>query len=120
MIEVINVSKTYGDQKAVNNLSLNIEKGSVFGFLGPNGAGKTTTIKMLTGINSPDEGKVEIDGRSPEISSVREKIGFKDLKYKYATFIPFFYRYSSLFSIALPIKTDLPIIGYTCFFFFRK
>lgn len=77
MIEIKNVSKTYGEQKAVNNLSLSIEKGSVFGFLGPNGAGKTTTIKMLTGINSPDEGKVEIDGRSPEISSVREKIGFK-------------------------------------------
>lgn len=77
MIEIKNVSKTYGDQKAVNNLSLSISKGSVFGFLGPNGAGKTTTIKMLTGINSPDEGKIEIDGRSPEISSVREKIGFK-------------------------------------------
>lgn len=71
------MSKTYGEQRAVNNLSLNIEKGSIFGFLGPNGAGKTTTIKMLTGINSPDEGKVEINGHSPEISSIREKIGFK-------------------------------------------
>ncbi|OGN07702.1 MAG: hypothetical protein A3C61_02905 [Candidatus Yanofskybacteria bacterium RIFCSPHIGHO2_02_FULL_39_10] len=92
MIEIKNVSKTYGDQKAVNNLSLSISEGSVFGFLGPNGAGKTTTIKMLTGINSPDEGTVEIDGHSPEISSVREKIGFKPEEphfYEYLTGLEF-------------------------------
>ncbi|MBI2065288.1 MAG: ABC transporter ATP-binding protein [Candidatus Yanofskybacteria bacterium] len=92
MIKVVNVSKNYGEQRAVNNLSLGIEKGSIFGFLGPNGAGKTTTIKMLTGINSPDQGKVEIDGWSPELSSVREKIGFKPEEphfYEYLTGLEF-------------------------------
>ena len=100
MIEIRNVSKTYGDQKVVNNLSLSIDKGIVFGFLGPNGAGKTTTIKMLTGINSPDEGKVEIDGYSPEISLVREKIGFKPEEprfYDYLTGLEFMKFVGNLF-----------------------
>jgi len=62
MIELINVSKTYGSFKAVNNLSLNVPTGSIFAFLGMNGAGKTTTIKMLTGILAPTEGVVRLGG----------------------------------------------------------
>lgn len=63
MIELKNVTKIFGkDFKAVNNLSLNIEEGYIYGFLGPNGAGKTTTLKMITGILSPDEGNVTING----------------------------------------------------------
>ncbi|WP_442603233.1 ABC transporter ATP-binding protein [Paenibacillus sp. KN14-4R] len=62
MIELSNVSKTYGGMvKAVDNLNLNISKGEIFGFLGPNGAGKTTTIKMITGIASPDSGSITIN-----------------------------------------------------------
>jgi len=108
MLEIKNISKTYGDQKAVNDLSLSIEKGSVFGFLGPNGAGKTTTIKILTGINSPDEGRVEIDGHSPEISSVREKIGFKPEEphfYEYLTGLEFMKFAGNLFEQSYK-KTD--------------
>lgn len=58
------MSKWYGDRKAVDNLTLHIQEGEIFGFLGPNGAGKTTTIRLLTGILKPDEGVITIDQRS--------------------------------------------------------
>ncbi len=64
MIRLYNVSKTYSKSrtKAVDDLTLEIKSGEIFGFLGPNGAGKSTTIKMLTGILAPDSGTIEIDG----------------------------------------------------------
>lgn len=64
MIKLNNVSKTYGKSqtKAVDGLSLEIKDGEIFGFLGPNGAGKSTTIKMITGILTPTEGTIEVDG----------------------------------------------------------
>ena len=62
MIEVINLSKHYGDKKAVNNISFKAEDGEVLGFLGPNGAGKSTTMNILTGYISCTAGKALIDG----------------------------------------------------------
>ncbi len=63
MIEILNVSKSYnGKTKAVDNISMQINNGEIFGFLGPNGAGKTTTIKMITGILSQDEGSILVSG----------------------------------------------------------
>jgi len=64
MIELLNVSKSYGGgtKKAVDNLSLTIRPGEIFGFLGPNGAGKTTTIKMIVGLLRPDTGTVRVGG----------------------------------------------------------
>lgn len=63
MIALSNVSKSYDNKvKAVDNASLAINDGEIFGFLGPNGAGKTTTIKMLTGILLPDSGEITING----------------------------------------------------------
>jgi len=56
-----NLSKSYGNRKAVDALTLHIQEGEIFGFLGPNGAGKTTTIRLLTGILKPDHGVVVID-----------------------------------------------------------
>ncbi|OGN01390.1 MAG: hypothetical protein A3B91_03635 [Candidatus Yanofskybacteria bacterium RIFCSPHIGHO2_02_FULL_41_29] len=77
MILIKNISKTYdGITNAVDNLSLTIQSGSVFGFLGPNGAGKTTAIKMLVGINTPDAGSIMIGDESPLAVSTRENIGF--------------------------------------------
>ena len=67
MFEIQKVSKNYNKdkgQKAVDSLSLTVNDGEIFGFLGPNGAGKTTAIKMLTGILSPDEGDLLLDGFS--------------------------------------------------------
>ncbi len=74
MIEISNVSKTYnGKIKAVDNISLTIRNGEIFGFLGPNGAGKTTTIKLMTGILSADEGSIRISGHD----IVREPLAAK-------------------------------------------
>ena len=64
MISIKNVTKKFGDFKAVDGLTLDILSGEIFGFLGPNGAGKTTTIKMMTGILSPNEGDIVINGYS--------------------------------------------------------
>ncbi len=61
-IAVSSVTKTYGSQKALNQLSFTIEKGSVVGFLGPNGAGKSTMMKILTGYIFPTEGEVSVCG----------------------------------------------------------
>ncbi len=62
MIEVIGLTKNYGDIRAVDNVSFKIKEGEIFGLLGPNGAGKTTTIKMLTTLSNPDAGICMIDG----------------------------------------------------------
>ena len=60
-IQLTSISKTYGTQKAVNNISLSATKGEIVGFLGPNGAGKSTTMKILTGFIKPSEGTVLIN-----------------------------------------------------------
>ena len=62
LLVVNNVSKTYGEYKALNNVSIEVEKGSIFGLLGPNGAGKTTLIRIINQITMPDAGSVILDG----------------------------------------------------------
>ncbi|MCD6103854.1 MAG: ABC transporter ATP-binding protein [Thermotogaceae bacterium] len=63
MIELVNVTKVYaGSVKAVDDVSLTIEPGQIFGFLGPNGAGKTTTIKMMVGLLRPTKGSIKVNG----------------------------------------------------------
>ncbi len=62
ILEVKNVYKYYGTQKAVDNVSFNIGAGEIVGFLGPNGAGKSTTMKMIAGLVAPDEGEIYIQG----------------------------------------------------------
>lgn len=64
MLKLNGISKSYnkGEVKAVDNISLNIKSGEIFGFLGPNGAGKTTTIKMIVGLLKPDTGTIQVDG----------------------------------------------------------
>ncbi len=64
VIEIENLSKQFKDVKAVDNLSLSVFKGDVFGFLGPNGAGKSTTIRMLLSLISPTEGTIKLFGKS--------------------------------------------------------
>ena len=80
MIKLYNVSKTYAKSnvKAVDDLSLEIKPGEIFGFLGPNGAGKSTTIKMITGILTPDSGTIEIDGINVAYDPIAAKsiVGF--------------------------------------------
>ncbi len=61
-IEVQGVTKIYGEQRAVDNLSFKVNKGEILGFLGPNGAGKSTTMKIITGYLNADEGKTLVNG----------------------------------------------------------
>lgn len=75
MIEVRGISKRYGDLQAVDNLSITIEKGHIFGLLGPNGAGKSTTISMMCGLVSPDLGSVKLNGELPTTKVAKQKIG---------------------------------------------
>ena len=62
ILRTTNLCKSFKRQKAVDNVSLNIEKNSVYGLLGPNGAGKSTTLKMITGMMHPTSGSIEFDG----------------------------------------------------------
>jgi ABC-2 type transport system ATP-binding protein len=63
ILELQNLKKYFAAQKAVDDISLSVEKGQIFGLLGPNGAGKTTLIRMITGIFYPDEGHIILDGK---------------------------------------------------------
>ena len=63
IIETKNLVKIYGQRKVVNNVSLQVEQGTIVGLLGPNGAGKTTTFYMVVGIAKPDSGTVTLDGK---------------------------------------------------------
>ena len=62
MIEIRNLTKRYGDFTAVDDISLSVSPGEIYGFLGPNGAGKTTTIRILAGLSLPTSGLVRIAG----------------------------------------------------------
>ena len=105
-ITISNISKWYGTKKSgkysVKDLTLHIEKGSVFGFLGPNGAGKTTTIKMITGLAKPTHGHITISGGNPSSMEVKAKIGFMPESpsfYLYLTGREFLEFVSALFGI---------------------
>ncbi len=74
-IELVNVSKIYKGKKAVDNLSLKVERGTVFALLGPNGAGKTTTISMILGMRQPTSGTVKLLGGEPKDIRIRNRIG---------------------------------------------
>lgn len=75
MLKVENVTKYYGDVKAVDNLSFTINNGEIFGLLGVNGAGKTTTFRMIMGLIDPTEGKITLNGKKVDYE-LTEKIGF--------------------------------------------
>jgi len=77
-IVVENLSKSYGGQKAVDNISFQVNTGEILGFLGPNGAGKTTTMKIITSFMAPSSGDVKINGLSiqTEKENIKKKIGY--------------------------------------------
>lgn len=80
MINIENLSKSFGDKLALDNLNLKVKRGEIFGFLGPNGAGKTTTIKMIVGMLKQDKGHILID----RIDTLKDPI---EAKKKFA-FVP--------------------------------
>ena len=77
-IEVKNLLKAYGEQKAVNDISFHVNKGEIVGFLGPNGAGKSTTMKMITGYLQPTAGEAKVCGINVAVQPVetKKKIGY--------------------------------------------
>jgi ABC-2 type transport system ATP-binding protein len=77
IIQVKNLSRKFGDFKAVDNISFEVKQGEIFAFLGPNGAGKSTTIKMLTTLLHPTAGSIELNGFNPvkNASAVRRAFG---------------------------------------------
>ncbi len=96
-IVIENLTKKYGAQKAVDNISLKVATGEILGFLGPNGAGKTTTMKMITNFIAPDEGRILIGGKSlaDNPNEIRRNIGY--------------------LSENNPLYQDMPIIDYLNF-----
>lgn len=96
-IVIENLTKKYGEQKAVNNISFEIKTGEVVGFLGPNGAGKSTTMKMITCFMSPSSGDVRLDNLSilDQPEEVKKKIGYLPENN--------------------PLYTDMPIVEYLRF-----
>ena len=77
-IVIENLTKKYGNQKAVDNISLRVATGEILGFLGPNGAGKTTTMKIITSFIAADEGEVYIGGKSlrDDPQEIKKHIGY--------------------------------------------
>ena len=75
-ISIQNLTKKYGGQTAVDNISFEVKTGEILGFLGPNGAGKTTTMKAITNFLDVDNGEIFINGRNAQDGSFKERIGY--------------------------------------------
>jgi ABC-2 type transport system ATP-binding protein len=76
ILSLAHLKKYYSDQKAVDDISFDIQEGSIFGLLGPNGAGKTTLLRMITGIFYPDSGTITLDGKPFDPINDIQKIGY--------------------------------------------
>lgn len=78
IIEINNLSKSYGKTKALDNVSFNVERGELFGLIGPDGAGKTTMFRLLTTLLTPDEGSATVDGRDivKDYLNIRSAVGY--------------------------------------------
>ena len=74
-IEIRGVSKTFGSHRAVNNLTIEVPEGSIYGFIGPNGSGKTTTIRMIMNIILPDSGQITVLGQQTS-GAARDAVGY--------------------------------------------
>src|SRR3954464_4293656 len=74
-VEIEHVTKTFGPRAAVDDLSLTVPAGSVYGFIGPNGSGKTTTLRMIMRIFLPDTGTIEVLG-SDRSSAANDRVGY--------------------------------------------
>lgn len=83
IIEINSLSKSFGELTAVNNLSLSVREGEMFGLVGPDGAGKTTTIRICCGLLKPDEGEIKIFGKNIQQNrkDIQNKIGYLSQKF---------------------------------------
>ncbi len=86
-IHTEHLRKVYGGRPVVQDLSLEVGEGEVFGFLGPNGAGKSTTVKMLIGLVMPTSGQLRVLGGSPQDEGVRRQLGFLPEQFRFQTWM---------------------------------
>lgn len=102
MLEIKNVTKNFGEKKALNSLSFNIPTGSIFGLIGSNGSGKSTLLRVISGVYEPDGGSVEIDGVSTyENPKVKEQCFF-------ISDFPYFYNNSTVANLSVLYKSMYP------------
>jgi len=109
MIKIKKLCKNFGAIEAVNNLSLEIPEGKIFGFLGPNGAGKSTTIKMLTGIEKPTSGEIFINDismlKKPLIAKSQiAYVADEPISYEYMTGIKYLNFISNIFELSVQTR----------------
>lgn len=111
MLRIENLTKKFGDKKAVDSLSLHIEPGEIYGFIGHNGAGKTTTIKSIVGILKFDEGEILVDGMSVKENSIecKKKIAYipdnPDL-YEFMTGISYLNFIADIYNVSSQDRTE--------------
>ena len=115
IIEVQGLCKSYGDLKAVQNISFTVVKGEVFGMLGPNGAGKTTTMEIVEGLRESDSGSVEVLGLNIKRESrhIKARIGVQlqtTALYPYLTVSEVLDLFGSFFPRALPVSQLLSLV----------
>ena len=111
MLKIDNLTKIYGDKKAVDNLSLHIMPGEIYGFIGHNGAGKTTTLKSVAGILQFDEGEIHIDGKSVkaqplECKRITAYIPDNPDLYDYMTGIKYLNFISDIFGVSVAERSE--------------
>jgi len=104
ILEIRNFSKTYTDKKAVDNLSLTVQPGDIYGFIGHNGAGKTTTIRAMVGVMDFEEGTILVDGSSVKEDPVTTKsriayIPDKPELYEYITGIQYLNYIADIYNV---------------------
>lgn len=112
MLKITNLSKSFGEKKAVDNLSLHINPGEIYGFIGHNGAGKTTTLKSVVGILSFDEGEILIDGVSIKQNPIECKKKFAYIPdnpdlYDFMTAIQYLNFVADIFNVPADERTEL-------------
>ena len=112
VIDVKNLTKTYGNIVAVNNISFSVKKGEIFGFLGPNGAGKTTTIRTLLGFIKPNNGTLNIFNKNIKnnIVEIRRNVGYipgELALYEHLTGRQFLNYFNNLRNTNLPLLEEL-------------
>lgn len=111
MLKIEGLTKTYGDKKAVDDLTLRIRPGEIYGFIGHNGAGKTTTLKAVVGILQFDEGEILIDGKSirTEPLACKQEIAYipdnPDL-YAYMTGIKYLHFIADVFKVGAAVRQE--------------
>jgi ABC-2 type transport system ATP-binding protein len=115
IIEVRGLSKSYGDIKAVHNISFSVSKGEVFGMLGPNGAGKTTTMEIVEGLRERDSGSVQVLGLDIKRNArdIKARIGVQlqtTALYPYLSVYEVLDLFGSFFPRALPVNELLGLV----------